>query len=146
MKFLSSLGLLISCGLSATAQGASLSTKWTIRNHTTEAISLSCENKSSKDLKISMKSASVDPGETSVYDWGDAYYNDGLWLNPGQWACQLTAGKKKAKQQDAESFASGWGESLTLVLQNQAGRIQLLKLPEGEPVAKGDSLQPKTTK
>lgn len=136
-------GLTLTLGSPALA--SSLSTKWTLRNDSKEPLAIQCQNQSVSELKIAMSSGTIAPGSSQVYDWGDRYYNDGLGLNPGQWSCHLegAGGKAKTAQKPLDSFQSGWGESLTLVLQLSEGRLRLVKLPEGEPVAKGSPAQAK---
>ncbi len=110
------------------ALASELSTKWTIKNNAKEAITLSCKNISEQGSNIAMTTKSIKPGGFVNFDWGDNYYNDGLWLNPGNWKCNT---KNKTKLTEKfENFSTDWGESITLVV--NAVDNKMLKLTKAE--------------
>ena len=125
MRFLKAFLLgLFSTHLMISASEAS--TKWTIKNNTNEELVLSCKNISYKDMNIVMTSLSIKPNQSVVFDWGDNYYNDGLELNDGNWNCST---KNKSKlPSEFENFSTEWGESVSLAVNEIAGRLKLIKL------------------
>ncbi len=111
---------------SAIAFASDLSTKWTIKNNSKESLILSCKNISEKDSNIAMTSRSIKPSKTEVFDWGDNYYNDGLWLNAGNWNC--TTKNTTKLPAEFENFATEWGESVSLVINAVNGKLMLNKV------------------
>jgi len=109
------------------------STKWSIKNATTEAVSLRCKNISQSDMSISLHSQVIAAGATGVYDWGDDYYNDGMGLNPGTWACSAVNGDAKAF--DLAPFSTAWGEAVDLKISGSKGGLVLSmsKAPNAAP-------------
>ncbi|KAB8037653.1 hypothetical protein GCL60_10790 [Silvanigrella paludirubra] len=102
------------------------STKWTIKNNTSEELALLCKNITYKDMNIVMKTATIKPNQSEVFDWGDNYYNDGLELNSGIWNCTI---KNKTKlPSEFENFSTEWGESLSLDVNEASGKLKLIKL------------------
>ena len=109
------------------------STKWSIKNATIEAVSLRCKNISQSDMAISLHSQVIAAGATVVYDWGDDYYNDGMGLNPGTWACSAVNGDAKAF--DLAPFSTSWGEAVDLKISGSKGGLVLSmsKAPNAAP-------------
>jgi len=108
------------------AFASDLSTKWTIKNNSKEPLILSCKNISEKDSNIAMTSRSIKPSKTEVFDWGDNYYNDGLWLNAGNWNC--TTKNTTKLPAEFENFSTEWGESVSLVVNAIDGKLKLTKV------------------
>ncbi|KAB8037658.1 hypothetical protein GCL60_10815 [Silvanigrella paludirubra] len=108
------------------AFASDLSTKWTIKNNSKESLILSCKNISEKDSNIAMVSRSIKPSKTEVFDWGDNYYNDGLWLNAGNWNC--TTKNTTKLPAEFENFSTEWGESVSLVVNAIDGKLKLTKV------------------
>jgi hypothetical protein len=111
---------------SAIAFASDLSTKWTIKNNSKESLILTCKNISEKDSNIAMTSRSIKPSKTEVFDWGDNYYNDGLWLNAGNWNC--TTKNTTKLPAEFENFSTEWGESVSLVVNAVNGKLILNKV------------------
>lgn len=108
------------------ALSSPLSTKWTIKNNAKESIILSCKNISQHDSEIALTTKSIKPSKIEVFDWGDNFYNDGLWLNPGNWNC-ITKNKTKLPAEFA-NFSTDWGESISLVVNAVDGKLILTKV------------------
>ena len=87
MKLMSNAALIALLSFHFSAFSSELSTKWNIKNNSKENISLTCKLLNEDESYISMTTKPIMPGKTEVFDWGDNYYNDGLWLNAGQWKC-----------------------------------------------------------
>ncbi|MBX9838304.1 MAG: hypothetical protein K2X69_08285 [Silvanigrellaceae bacterium] len=102
------------------------STKWAIKNNTNEELVISCKNSTYKDMNIVMTSISIKPNQSEVFDWGESYYNDGLELNAGTWNC-ITKNKTKLPS-EFENFSTEWGESVSLAVNEAAGKLKLIKL------------------
>lgn len=119
----------IALGLFSTpylAFSSELSTKWSIKNNSKEAITISCKNITETNTNISMTSRSIKPNKSEVFDWGDNYYNDGLWLNAGSWTC-ITKNITKLPT-DFDNFSSEWGESVFLTINTVDGKLKLNKI------------------
>ncbi|MBX9838299.1 MAG: hypothetical protein K2X69_08260 [Silvanigrellaceae bacterium] len=108
------------------ASASELSTKWTIKNNSKESLALTCKNISEKDSNIAMTSRSIKPSKSEVFDWGDNYYNDGLWLNAGNWNC--TTKNTTKLPSDFENFSTEWGESVSLIVNAVDGKLKLTKV------------------
>ncbi len=108
------------------ASASELSTKWTIKNNSKESLASTCKNISEKDSNIAMTSRSIKPSKSEVFDWGDNYYNDGLWLNAGNWNC--TTKNTTRLPSDFENFSTEWGESVSLIVNAVDGKLKLTKV------------------
>lgn len=130
------------------AQGSVHSTKWTLRNEAKEPISLTCKNISVDRIEIVLPEQTIAAGGQVLYDWGDRFYNDGLWLNPGKWNCSLKAEGKTAGARRTETFSTEWGEAITLVLSRFDDYVRLKKIPTSPPIATKPSsaTQPRESK
>lgn len=126
MKFLVKVFAVGLFSTSAIVLASDLSTKWTIKNNSKESLILSCKNISEKDSNIAMTSRSIKPSKTEVFDWGDNYYNDGLWLNAGNWNC--TTKNTTKLPTEFENFSTEWGESVSLVVNAVNGKLRLNKV------------------
>lgn len=121
------------------------STKWTIHNNTKTPITITCKNTSEHGMGISMTSKPIGANKLHVYDWGDSYYNDGLWLNGGKWSCSPLNTASTTKEFD--SFTTDWGESIVLIVHNVRGELKLTKsLKNDSSIAKKESLNNKERK
>ena len=122
----SCVGLL---ALHSSAFSSEFSTNWNIKNNSKENIALKCELTDS-EVQISMSTKSIAPGKNENFDWGDNYYNDGLWLNAGSWKCQA---KNKTKlPAEFSTFKTDWGESIALVVNEIDGKLKLEKLEKSD--------------
>lgn len=113
-------------GLHFLSFASSFSTKWTIKNNSKDPLAISCKNVSVQDVDISMTSKSIKPNKSEVFDWGDNYYNDGLWLNPGKWSCRSK--NTPASTNELGNFSTDWGESVTLIVNHTEGKLKLTKV------------------
>lgn len=138
--------LLLGVFVSGTAAASAHSTKWTLRNEARDPMTLSCRNISVEQIEIILPEQTVAAGEQLTYDWGDRFYNEGLWLNPGKWSCSLKAGNKKSVAQRTESFSTDWGETITLVLSRFDDQLRLKKIPIRAPLATKDAPEEKARK
>jgi hypothetical protein len=127
---------------SGSSQAAGLSTQWTLRNEAKEPLTISCRNTTVKPLEIVLPEQTIPAAGEKVYDWGDLYYNDGLWLNAGSWSCQVQA---QGASRRTETFSTGWGEAITLVMNRSDGQIRFRKIPNGPPTAKKALQTPHST-
>ncbi len=126
MKLMSNAALIALLSFHFSAFSSELSTKWNIKNNSKENISLTCKLLSEDESYISMTTKPIMPGKTEVFDWGDNYYNDGLWLNAGQWKCNA---KNKGKQvTEFDLFKTDWGEVTSLVINTIDGKLKLEKV------------------
>ncbi|HYX36042.1 MAG TPA: hypothetical protein VE954_23315 [Oligoflexus sp.] len=125
--------------------GSTHSTKWTLRNEAKDPISLSCKNISVEQVEIALPEQTIPAGGQSIYDWGDGYYNDGLWLNAGKWSCSLQAHGKTAGVRRTETFSTDWGETITLVLSRFDDQVRMKKIPSSPPLATKDQSKAKPT-
>jgi hypothetical protein len=130
---------------SGVVHGSTHSTKWTLRNEAKDPISVACKNISVETVEIALPEQTIPAGGQSVYDWGEGYYNDGLWLNAGKWSCSLTGLGKAAGARRTETFATDWGETITLVLSRFDDQVRLKKIPSSPPLATKDQSKPKPT-
>ncbi|KAB8033164.1 hypothetical protein [Fluviispira multicolorata] len=145
MKFILKISFPIILGLTLISAKSKYSTKWNISNNSKESIILSCKNKAENGPSISMTTKKIEPKMTQIYDWGDTYYNDGLWLNAGTWQCSPQ--KNEALNTKAlETFSTDWGESISLVLSHSKGELTLTKVLNGgsAAIAGKDSANVKT--
>ena len=102
------------------------STKWKIKNFSKVIIKISCNNMLQNHIKIEMTSAAIYPGKYQNFDWGDKYYNDGLWLNPGKWKCYLK--NLPAENAEFQIFTTEWGEDITLIITQTNNTFNLTKI------------------
>jgi hypothetical protein len=107
------------------AFGSKFSTKWIIRNSSKQSLSAQCKLTSSQGLNISMTTASIAPNIESVYDWGDDYYNDGLWLNAGKWECQVLNNREIVNNL---KFETTWGENVVLEISRNGEQFKIAKV------------------
>jgi hypothetical protein len=138
MSKMGMVSVLIGFLAEAAAHASVHSTKWTLRNEAKDAMTLTCRNISVEQMHIVLPEQTVAAGEQIVYDWGDRFYNEGLWLNPGKWTCTLTSVTKRSRAERTESFATEWGEAITLVLSRFEDQPRLKKIPMKTPVATKD--------
>lgn len=125
--------------LAETAAHASAhSTKWTLRNEAKDTMTITCRNTSVEQMHIVLPEQTLAAAEQIIYDWGDRFYNEGLWLNPGKWSCTLTSASKHARAERTESFTTDWGEAITLVLSRFEDQPRLKKIPMKTPLATKD--------
>ncbi|RDB35353.1 hypothetical protein [Spirobacillus cienkowskii] len=108
------------------------STKWKIKNFSKAIIRISCSNEEQTQIKIAMTSAAIYPGKYQNFDWGDKYYNDGLWLNPGKWKCNFK--NLPAENADFEVFTTDWGEDITLIVTQTNNTFKLTKISSSNKV------------
>jgi hypothetical protein len=129
------ISALLCAFIGSAAQASAHSTKWTLRNEARDPITLTCRNTSVEQIEIILPEQTLRAGEQIVHDWGDRFYNDGLWLNPGKWSCSLKSETKKSVAQRTETFSTDWGEMITLVLSRFDDQIRLKKIPMKPPLA-----------
>ncbi|WP_141735696.1 hypothetical protein [Oligoflexus tunisiensis] len=124
---------------SSLAQGSTHATRWTLRNEAQAPMTLSCRNISVSALDIVLPEQTLAPGAQIIHDWGDRYYNDGLWLNPGKWSCSVKAVSPRLVSERTATFSTDWGEAITVVLNLVDNQVRLKKIPVKPPLAKGKS-------
>ena len=134
-------GVLIGFLAEAAAHASVHSTKWTLRNEAKDTMTLTCRNTSVEPMHIVLPEQTVAAGAQIIYDWGDRFYNEGLWLNPGKWTCTLTSMTKHSRAERTESFATDWGEAITLVLSRFEDQPRLKKIPMTTPIATKDGAE-----
>lgn len=144
MSKLGMFSVLLGLWVEAPAHASVHSTKWTIRNEAKDAMTLTCRNTSVEQMHIVLPEQTVAAGEQIIYDWGRRFYNEGLWLNPGRWTCTLTSVTKHARAERTESFATEWGEAITLVLGRFEDQLRLKKIPMKAPIATKDGSEGRT--
>ncbi|MGY3805389.1 hypothetical protein ACWNT8_15095 [Pigmentibacter ruber] len=141
MKFMFTLSCIGLLAIPSIAFSSDLSTKWNIKNNAKESISLKC-GLANSDVQVSMSTKIIAAGKSEVFDWGDNYYNDGLWLNAGSWKCEA---KNKTKlPAEFEAFKTDWGESIALVVNEIDGKLKLEKLEKSDSsIAVKEKVKPK---
>lgn len=119
--------------LIAQATVLTLGTKWTILNDTDASVTITCDRMRSDDgVSIKLKPTEVPPHQSLEYNWGDAWYNDGMGLNAGSWACSTESGAAIG------TFKSDWGEGVALVVKSTNGRLSLAKGDDKSKMASSD--------
>jgi len=114
--------------LASQAQANSLNypTVWNIQNHSNSALSVECSNPAQGLYQpIVMRTSSpIASGSTFTYTWR-GWHNDGMGLNPGTWTCSATRpdGSPSRKSQ----FKTGWGENITLEIQDDQEDFVIFK-------------------
>jgi hypothetical protein len=121
------------------ALASGFSTKWSIKNQTSQEVTLRCKNASSGELKIALSSLVIAADATAEYDWGEAYDNDGMGLNPGTWACSAASGK--AKVFALAPFATTWGEAIVLKITGDGQGLALQVNSPSRPTPQRASLR-----
>lgn len=132
MKISRHLGFLLGVLVPMQLMASPHSTRWTLRNEGKETMRMSCRNMSAGVMDIRLPEQTIGAGREMVHDWGDRYYNDGLWLNPGQWNCLVQTAGRAAR---TETFTTDWGEAITLILNVHENQVRLRKLPGHAPLA-----------
>ncbi|HET9240440.1 MAG TPA: hypothetical protein VFO10_24460 [Oligoflexus sp.] len=144
MSKMGMISAVIGLAVGTLAQASTHSTKWTLRNEAKDAMTLACRNTSALEMEIVLPEQTLAAGEQIIYDWGDRFYNDGLWLNPGTWTCVLKSVTKKSRAERTETFATDWGEAITLVLSRFDDQPRLRKIPMKTPIATKDGSESRT--
>jgi hypothetical protein len=125
MPTLTSIVTLAGIKMGGVAAASVHSTQWTLRNESSIPMTLSCRNVSVSTMEIVLPERTVKAGGQLIHDWGDRFYNEGLWLNPGKWSCSLRA----AGAERTETFTTDWGEAITLELSRSGSQLRLRKIP-----------------
>ncbi len=130
LSYLCTTGLIIA-QTTCTHTSYIFSTVWTIHNQTPVQFAIDCVSPPPKGL-ITGLTMEVIAEQNSVihYRWGDAFYNDGMGLNPGYFTCMVWQQENGRENQNKQTirFNTGWGEAVILSITKQYDSFIIKKI------------------
>jgi hypothetical protein len=116
-------GLIISNILLATE--VSSNTTWKLQNESDKKVTIECLGRESAGpVRMKLEPVIVAAHSRTDYAWGDAWYNDGMGLNPAEWTCKAQA-EGSSVAISLPKFSTEWGELIQLSVDQSGKRFSL---------------------
>lgn len=109
------------------AREVSSNTSWKLQNDSNQKFTIECVGRESAGpVRIKLEPINLAAQSRTEYAWGDAWYNDGMGLNPAEWTCQAQrAGDSVVIT--APGFSTEWGELIRLTVDQTGKRLFLTR-------------------
>lgn len=107
------------------ATEVSSNTTWKLQNESDKKFTIECLGRESAGpIRMKLEPVIIAAHSRTDYAWGDAWYNDGMGLNPAEWTCKAQA-EADSVAISLPEFSTEWGELIQLTVDQSGKRLSL---------------------